>query len=154
MMTSDLSIAPTGASDSGDCECCGRPSRCVSGYAYKRTDRVAAYFVQWTPGHAPEQGANIDLILGEWGDAGDAERRLAVALTYRLLPTGPTVSVIDAAGRAFAQDKSFVGRLTSRDDVVGTEVAEVAFAIASAVLAQDQRVAELLGEWTPPSDLP
>ena len=40
----------------------------------------------------------------------------------------------------------------NRDDVFGTEMAEVAFAIADAVLAQDQRVAELLGEWTFGSD--
>ena len=147
-MTTEITIEPTGSSDTGSCACCGRPNRSVWGFAYDASDPVAAYFVHWTPGHVPDRGANIDLIVGEWGDAGDAERRLAVALTYRLLPTGPTVTVIDAAGRSFTQDKAFVGRLTRRDDVTGTEVAEVAFAIASAVLAQDQRVAELLGEWT------
>jgi hypothetical protein len=153
-MTSDLRIEPTGASDTDLCECCGRASRRVWGFAHDRTDPVAAYFVHWTPGQVPEHGANIDLILGEWGDSGDAERRLAVALTYRLLPTGPTVTVIDAAGRPFTQDESFAGRLTHRDDVIGTEVAEVALAIASAILVQDQRVAELLGEWTSEADRP
>jgi len=151
-MTSDLSIEPTGSSDTGFCECCGRASRRISGFAYDRGDPVAAYFVHWTLGHVPEQGANIDLIVGEWGDSGDEKRRHAVALAYRLLPTGPVLMIIDAAERSFVQDKSFVGRAMNRDDVFGTEMAEVAFAIADAVLAQDQRVAELLGEWTFASD--
>ena len=151
-MATDLSIEPTGASDTGFCACCGRASRRVWGFAYDRDHRVAAYFVHWTLGHVPDQGANIDLIVGEWGDAGAAERRHAVALAYRLLPTGPVLMIIDAAERSFVQDKSFVGRAMNRDDVFGTEMAEVAFAIADAVLAQDQRVAELLGEWTFASD--
>ena len=154
MMATDLSIEPTGSSDTGFCACCGRASRRVSGFVYDRSDPVAAYFVHWTLGHVPDQGANIDLIVGEWGDAGDAKRRHAVALAYRLLPTGPVMMVIDAAGRSFVHDESFVGRAMNRDDVFDTDVAEVAFAIADAVLAQDQRVAELLGAWTSTSDRP
>jgi hypothetical protein len=42
----------------------------------------------------------------------------------------------------------------NRDDVFDTDVAEVAFAIADAVLAQDERVAELIGEWTFTPDRP
>ena len=148
-MTTELTIEPTGSSDTDACACCGRASRWVWGYAHDQSDPVAAYFVHWTPGGVAEHGANIDLIVGDWGASGDAERRLAVALTYRLPPTGPTLLVIDAAGRPFTQDESFVGRVTNRDDVIGTEVAEVAFAIAGAVLVQDRRVAELLGEWAP-----
>ena len=154
MMATDLSIEPTGSSDTGFCECCGRASRRVWGFVYDRSDPVAAYFVHWTRGHVSEHGANIDLIVGEWGDAADAARRHAVALAYRLLPTGPVMMVIDAAGRSFVQDESFVGRAMNRDDVFDTDVAEVAFAIADAVLAHDQRVAELLGDWTFTPDRP
>jgi hypothetical protein len=153
-MPTDLRIEPIGASDTGVCECCGRARRRVWGFAYDRDHRVAAYFVHWTRGRVPDHGANIDLIVGEWGDAGAAERRHAVALDYRLLPTGPVIMVIDAAGRPFVQDRSFIGRAMNRDDVFDTDVAEVAFAIADAVLAQDQRVAELLGDWTFGSDRP
>jgi hypothetical protein len=153
-MATGLSIEPTGSSDTGFCECCGRASRRVWGFVYDEGATVAAYFVHWTLGHVPDQGANIDLIVGEWGDAGDAKRRHAVALAYRLLPTGPVMMVIDAVGRSFVQDESFVGRAMNHDDVFDTDVAEVAFAIADAVLAQDHRVAELLGAWASTSDRP
>ena len=148
-MTTELTIEPTGASDTGICECCGRASRCVWGYAYDASDPVAAYSVHWTLGHVPDRGANIDVIVGEWGDAGEAARRHAVAFEYRLNPSGPVLTIIDAAGRPFAQDKSLVGHVMTRDTIVGTDLAEVAYAIAGAVLAQDPRVAELLGAWAP-----
>ncbi len=75
-----------------------------------------------------------------------AADRSAVALAYRLLDSGPAMMAIDAGSRSFSQN-SLVGRVLGRSDVVGTPLAQQAFAIADAVLAQDGRVAELLGSW-------
>jgi hypothetical protein len=38
---------------------------------------MAAYYVHWALGHVPDRGANIDLIVGEWGEAATRERRRA-----------------------------------------------------------------------------
>jgi hypothetical protein len=97
-----------------------------------------------TVGHVPDRGASIDLILGEWGEATTPESRSALALAYRLMDSGPSMMVIDANTR-HVSSSPFVGRALRRNEVIGTSAAQDAFAIADAVLAQDQRVAELLG---------
>jgi hypothetical protein len=64
-------------------------------------------------------------------------------LAYRLLDTGPAMMAIDTSSRPFSRS-SLVGRVLDCNDVVGTPIAQRAFAIADAVLSQDDRVAELL----------
>jgi hypothetical protein len=97
-------------------------------------------------GHVQDQGANLDFIIGEWGDPAGPERRRSLALAYRLLETGPSMMVIDAEHR-----RTLLGtvaeKVLARAEVIGTALAQDAFAIADPVLAQDTRVAELLGAW-------
>ena len=145
-MVGPITIQPTGSKDAGTCDCCGRSSRRVWGHAYTDGRPLAAYFVHWTLGHVADRGANIDLILGEWGEGTSSESRSALALAYRLIDTGPSMMVIDADNRPFSSS-TLVGRALRRDEVIGTSAAQNAFAVADAVLAQDERVAEILGGW-------
>ena len=146
-MASDIIIEPTGSKDTGVCDCCGRSSRCVWGTAHAEGRVVAAYFVHWTLGHVPDRGANIDLILGEWGQTATADRRCAIAMAYRLTDTGPSMMMIDAKTRPLATSP-LAERALDRIEVIGTALAQDAFAVADAVLAKDSRVVELLGGWT------
>jgi len=146
MANAAISIEPTGENETGECSCCGRRSRSAWGFAYKDEACVAAYFVHWTLDHVPEQGANMDMIIGPWGEGATSEKRIAVSLYYWLAETGPSFMVIDARARSIAQSP-LVGVALERDQVIGTATAGSAFAIADAVLAGDQRVAELLGGW-------
>lgn len=143
-----ITIEPDGSHDTGVCPCCGRMSRRVWGYVRRDGDPFAAYFVHWTRGHVPEQGANIDVIVGDWGDGTTADQRVGVALLYRLLTTGPAMMVIDGAGRF---DSPLVGHALARTDVVNTPLAKDVFAVADAILDQDERVEELL---EPPTSSP
>lgn len=93
-----------------------------------------------------DHGANFDVIIGKWGEASSASDRVLVALEYRLLETGPAFMVIDAESRPAAQSK-LVGRALPRSEVIGQSFATEVFAVADAVLAQDARVAEMLGPW-------
>lgn len=145
-MEAGIKVEPSGSTELGVCDCCGRSSRSVWGFVYAEGHSLAAYFVHWTVGHVPDQGASIDLILGEWGEGATEDKRFAVALAYRLMDSGPSMMVIDAEAR-LASSNPLVGRALSRGEVIGTHFAEDAFAIADAVLAQDDRVAELLGGW-------
>jgi hypothetical protein len=149
MMKAALRIEQTGAADVGPCDCCGRNSRRVWGLAHDDRCCLAAYFVHWTVGHAADRGVNIDLIMGKWGEGAGAEKRSAVALAYRMLETGPTLMVIDASERPMAES-NLVGHVLSREQVIGTPIAEEVFAVADAILAQDDRIAEVLGGWTVP----
>jgi hypothetical protein len=146
-MPGKVTIDPTGSNDSGICDCCGRSSRTVWGQALTDNQCVAAYFVHWTLGHVSDRGANIDLIIGEWGEATTAEHRSAVALAYRLTEDGPSVMVIDANDRPVSRSP-LIGQALRRNDVIGTPLAQNVFAIADTILAHDDRVAELLGSWT------
>ncbi|MCP3466739.1 MULTISPECIES: hypothetical protein, partial [unclassified Bradyrhizobium] len=143
-MLAGISIERTGSKDTGICDCCGRTSRTVWGLASNETQGLAAYYVHWTLGHISDQGANIDLIVGNWGKGTTAADRCAVALAYRLLDTGPAMMVIDAGPRSFSRSP-LIGKVFARDEVVGTPFAQQIFSIADAVLAQDDRIAELLG---------
>ena len=140
-----ITIEPAESNDTGVCDCCGRSSRTVSGYAYADDRPLAAYFVHWTLGHVSDHGANIDLVVGEWGDGTTAAGRSAISLAYRLGEGGPGMMVIDADTRPVSMSP-LAGQLLRREDVVGSAFAQDVFAIADAVLAQDDRVAELLGE--------
>jgi hypothetical protein len=138
-----LEVEPTGEKDHGPCACCGKNSRCVWGFVRTPRAQLAAYFVHWTVGRVSDHGANFDLIVGRWGERATATDRSLVALEYRLLDNGPAFMVIDAEGRP-AADSELVGRVLRRADVIGRPIADEAFGIVDAVLAQDARVAELL----------
>jgi hypothetical protein len=146
-MARPITIDPTGSNDAGVCACCGRSSRTVWGEVNDSGGCIAVYFVHWTLGHVPDQGANIGLIIGQWGEAASAEHRYAVALAYRLMESGPAMMVVDADTSPVSRS-SLVGRALRRHEVIGTPLAQDVFAIADAVLALDHRVAELLGGWT------
>jgi hypothetical protein len=141
-----LSVEPTGASDFGPCECCGAATRRVWGFVRAPDRAVAAYYVQWAVGRASDHGALFDLVLGQWGEGASATDRVLVTLDYRLTETGPEFMVVDSAGRP-ADDRKMVGRALTRAEVIGRPIAGEAFPVADAVLAQDSRIAEVLGPY-------
>jgi hypothetical protein len=141
-----LIVEPDEAADAGPCECCGGVTRRAWGFVCSPERAVAAYVVQWAVGRVPDHGAMFDLILGPRGEGTSPADRVLVALDYRLTDTGPAFMVVDAAGRG-ADNRGIVRRALSRAEVVGQPVAGEAFAVADAVLAQDGRIAELLGNY-------
>lgn len=142
-----LFIEPTGEKDHGPCDCCGRTSRCVWGLVQNTKRTVAAYYVHWTVGGVAEHYPNFDLIIGKWGKGATAEDRVLVSLRYRwTAEDGPSFMVIDSAGRPSAESE-LVGRALTRAEVIGQPIAKQAFDIVDTILAQDARIAELLGGW-------
>jgi hypothetical protein len=146
-MTDTFALELGDSRDTGRCECCGNFSRMVNGYAYRNGDAYAAYFVHWTLGHVPEHGANLDLIVGQWGKGAKRRNRIAVSLAYRLHGNGPGFMVIDATNREVGKNK-LVGLALARDQVIGQPNAQDVFALCDTILAQDPRLTELLGNWT------
>jgi|SRR5579884_2261183 len=67
----------------GHCDCCGNESRRVWGMVHDGDTTVAAYWMNWTVGHLSDRGANLDLILGRWGDETSAHDRVVVAMVHR-----------------------------------------------------------------------
>ena len=123
----------------GHCDCCGRESRSVAGLVHDHNGGYAAYWMHWTEGHLSDVGANLDLVLGEWGGSTSAEDRYAVALIHRQQPDGtPALMVIDAHGRP-AADGRLANTALRREDVIGTPLAEQVFALTDAIYEQDGR---------------
>jgi hypothetical protein len=124
-----------------NCECCGRATRSLNGYASDELGALAAYFVRWTDGHVLENGADFDFIVGEWGGA-PASKRVAVSLAFKVTEDGPQFMIVDAFDRSVSRSE-LVGRSLARADVIGTPLAQQVFAIVDAIWLQDSRIADL-----------
>ena len=138
-----LTIETAGSSDFGPCSCCGADSRTVWGYLNRGDVVEAAYFVQWTLGQVERHGANFDLIVGKWGEGTSRTDRSAVSLEFRCTDRGPAFTVVDSVHRPFASS-DLVGKVFSRDKVVGTPIARLAFELVDAIWLHDERIAELV----------
>ena len=133
-----LTIETSGEKSFGPCDCCGEMTKRVWGFVYEADAALAAYFVEWTPGHEASN-ATFDLILGAWGEGTDNSTRKAVSLEFRRLESGPAFMVIDATMRPTASS-TLVSEVLSRDSVVGTSVASEAYRVCDAVYLEDPRL--------------
>ena len=136
-----LAINPEDDRTFGPCSCCGNMTRRVWGYVTQDDATIAAYFVEWTPGHE-EKAANFDLIIGKWGEDAGRVSRKAVALDFKQLETGPAFRVINADDRPVGTN-SLVGEALSREQIIGEPIAQTIFSICDTVFLQDQRIAAL-----------
>ncbi len=137
-----LTIETAGSSDFGPCGCCSANSRTVWGYLHRGDVAEAAYFVQWTLGQIERHGANFDLIVGKWGDGTSRNDRSAISLEFHWTDRGPAFTVVDSLHRPFASS-DLVGTVLSRDEVVGTPLAQLAFEFIDAIWLHDERIGEL-----------
>jgi hypothetical protein len=125
---------------SGFCDCCGNRTRTVWGYVHKEGAALASYFLQWTVGRSIEtHPANFDLIYGSWGEGTTKGDRCAISLIHFENAGVPGVSVIDATNRPVALSE-LVGSALTREDILGTPLAQEVFAIFDAVIVQDHRI--------------
>ena len=134
-----LEVEPVKLRTSDVCECCGRISREFTGFVHEGEATLAGYVLQWTVGHFPDVAANLDLVVGMWGEEAGPDQRRAICLEVRLRDGRPDLLVIDAAGRSISQN-ILVGGSLSRAEVIGTPIADQVFAIADAIFAQDPRL--------------
>jgi hypothetical protein len=113
----------------------------VWGYVYDGATAIAAYFVEWTPGHA-ERAANFDLILGKWGEHTIATDRKAVSLAFRQRQNGPSFVVINAGDRPVGVS-DLVGEALDRERVVRMPIAQTVFRLCDTIFLEDHRIAWL-----------
>ncbi len=125
----------------GPCPHCGQKTSRVWGYIYRCDAAAAAYFVEWTPLHA-ERDATFDLIVGKWGEDTHAIDRQSVSVAFRVLDSGPSFMVQDAATRPVGSS-SLASKALDRDAVIGGPLAEFVFAVCDLVYLADPRIAEL-----------
>jgi hypothetical protein len=128
-------------SESGPCPHCGQMTSRVWGYVYRFDLPLAAYFVEWTPGHS-ENEATFDLIVGRWGEDAHAAGREAVSVGFRVLESGPAFMVQDAAARRVGSS-SLVSKALSRNEVIGSPLANDVFLVCDLIYLADPRIEKL-----------
>jgi hypothetical protein len=142
MNPKSIIVETDGSHDSGPCSCCGNMSRTVWGYLYDAETPFAAYYVHWTLARI-DHGANVDLVIGKWGDETSPKDRSVVAVAFRWMSNGPQFMVIDAEERPAAKDGTLANTALRRDQVIGTTLASKVFAMLDAIWLHDQRIGEL-----------
>lgn len=96
--------------------------------------------MHWTVGHLDEPGANLDLVIGAWGNEVGAQDRAAISLLYREPEdASPAFMVIDAPDRPIGKSE-LIGSALQRGEVVGTPLADHVFALVDAIYEQDERL--------------
>ena len=131
---SDFEIEAMGESG-GHCDCCGRDSHSVWGMVHRGPATVAAYWMQWTEGHLSDLGANLDLVIGSWGDGTSADDRTSVSLWHKEMPVGSSsMMVVDAVPKPTLAANGLL-----RSEVIGTPMADHVFALVDAIYDQDNR---------------
>jgi hypothetical protein len=136
----DFIVTPWNESH-GTCECCGRVSKTIWGDISLQGDSVAVYFIQWTMG-ASEHYPNVDIVFGAWGEGTDPGQRVLVSMLFRPAADGGSFMVIDGDGRP-SDNRELCGRALKRIEVIGTSLAQEAFALVDAIWLQDPRIEEV-----------
>lgn len=139
----DLVIEPDGAAVHGACSHCGRETRSVWGYVSRDGAAHAVYFIRWTDGHL-DDGAQLAVSVGRWGDGTSGVDRRTVGLECRMGDDRPAYMVIDAASTMWA-DRELLGEMLARAAVLSDPIRDQVFAIADAVAAEDPRFDAFLG---------
>ena len=121
------------------CDCCNKRTRTVIGYINHDERTLAAYYVSWVIGGAPNHDATIDLIVGKWDEDSTAADRKGLSLICRWVSEGLGFSTIDATERVQA-DGELVGYAYKRDEVVGTPLAQLAYDLVDVIMEKDYRV--------------
>ena len=101
---------------------------------------AVAYICQWTV-DGPDHAANIDLVMGAWGNGTTADERALVSLLYRRSES--SFMVIDAAPR-LEKVSGLASAALARNEVIGTWIAQSAFLVVDVVWDDDPRIADLL----------
>lgn len=142
-------LDPVDSNDHGPCECCGSMSRMVTGFILDEQGGVAGFAVNWTLGQVPRHGAEFHFILGEWGDEARKEDRFGVAMHFFAAGAHSGYTLVDAAETPLA-NHPLVGKTKSREEVIGTPLAEKVFEFVDFLCVADGRLEEIVSEFTRP----
>jgi hypothetical protein len=124
------------------CDCCGQRTHGLSGWLSTVDGTVAAYLMHWTESR-PDHNANIDLVIGKWGDSASPADRKGASLLFNRLGGG--FMVIDAASRPFSSNQELFTMALSREEIIGTPFATELFKMTDAIWLHDTRIDEVRG---------
>ena len=135
--------------DYGPCECCGDVSLLASGLVRSDEEPYAIYQVHWTKNQIVKHGAEVYIILGQFGEGTTAADKFAVALHFFVEDHRHGFMVVDADQTSIASHP-LVGRALPRSSVIDTALAEQVFELVDAIWLDDENIADVRDSVTPP----
>lgn len=117
------------------CECCGGTTVRLTRFVYRDGDALAVYYAAYANSH-PECGIAALVSLGEWGEDGTPEDR--VAFFCELAPSGEgyQATLRDAARSPWAKAE-IVGRMLSREEARAHPWKATVFEVLDEAFARD-----------------
>lgn len=131
-----IRVEPTNQKDSGPCPCCGDLTRIVWGHVFSDEHARAVYYARWTLNQA-KHGALWMVSVGDWEDPNG--ERWSVGLDSRAPDGRIAFMLIDAEETPWGNAPG-LGKPLTRDEALGTPLAEEVFQIVDACLEQDARL--------------
>lgn len=119
----------------GNCQCCGKPTRLVSGDVKDDHGRPVAAYVAVLTDHSPQRIVPLHIILA--GDAHAQLTRSGVAIMLVAKEEGIGSSVVTAT-----EDPT--GRLMTMEEALASPLLPLFFEIDDFILANDRRILPFL----------
>ncbi|HMS41318.1 MAG TPA: hypothetical protein PKE69_13895 [Pyrinomonadaceae bacterium] len=122
-----------------ECECCGQETTRLTRYVYKDGDAYAVYYALFKSG---DEVVKLTVSLGEWGEEGTPEMRIAFAL-HTWIDDEETFStrVIDAEESPW-HDVEIIGTTLNRDDALKNLNIDEVFHIVDHIVYEDPELVE------------
>ena len=104
------------------CECCGKTTVTLTRFVYRDGEAYAVYYAQYTPDHKHKHLSCL-ISLGEWGEAGTPEDRVAFAVRIWTDKDNFNVGLADAKESPWSGE-TFLGRILDRKEALKHKVAQ------------------------------
>jgi hypothetical protein len=126
----------------GVCPCCGGDTACTRGVVVREGERLASYLVKWTVGD-PSHGMGWLISLPQ----GQSGKEVSVSLGYSFEHRSFMVRHVGDYSWEPHELAGF-GALLDRDQVIGTALAEQAFAVVDDIWLNDPYVQDFVASAT------
>lgn len=130
-MESTLAVEPCIETTVGHCDTCGHDSKVFRGFVYEHGNALGLHLCHYTDSH-PEQGVSMAVSLRGWGEGAAPSEKECVALEWLTTESGPGCRVVDAEKTSWAGEP-MLGRMPSREEMLGTGRAKEAFGVSDVV---------------------
>jgi hypothetical protein len=135
---SDYLVRPWEETRTFPCADCGKQATRIAGELHRDGACRAVYRMTWVPSH-PEVSAHLALGIGPWNEGASRTDRQLVELRVWHVDRYPSLAVVDSPSHP-EFESVVLGVGLRRDQVVGTALAPVIFAMTDHAMFHDPRI--------------
>lgn len=125
------------------CECCGKTTVRLTRFVYRDDNAYAVYYAQYTPAHDEKRISGL-IGLGEWGEGGGPEDRVAFPFQIWTDENNFEVGLVNAQDSPWSH-VTFLGRILDREEALKHEWIKEAFHITDHMVTDDPELIKYFG---------